>query len=260
MVKLLGFDGGHAMQSGCVSRATNELLDHDVVLWDGDWFCEEGWTGMIYTFLKAKPQARAVAFQKRAEVPGFHRSYWKLYQTFPNRIQIVVLKDAGYMCPEPILERHRWLEDEFVKDELTPNAGLLRPAGVEGDPKKYLTVGLLGRKIQGETKVIAMNGGNITTALAAVETGDNPFRKFQWTVYSAWRPKQNKKERTLLRYASNHETELLKVVQTSSGHSEALMYNDADTQTDHHYHREASMDSETALPPITESESLDTLG
>lgn len=196
MVKLGGFDGGHPMVSEFVSQATSELLDSDVVIWDGDWFCERGWTGMIYTFLKAKKQATAVAFQKRAEVPGFHRSYWKLYQEFPNRIQIVVLNDSAYVCPQPILDKHDWLEGEFKKGSLQ------KPDRPANDPKKYLTVAMVGRKFQGETKVVSMNGGNITTALFALETGSNPWKKIQWTVYEAWRPNQDKTERTLLKYAT----------------------------------------------------------
>jgi len=210
MVKLLGFDGGHPMESGFVSQATNELLDNDVVIWDGDWFCEQGWTNMINTFLKAKKTASAVAFQNRAEVPGFHRSYWQLYKEFPHRVQIVVLNDSAYVCPQPILDKHDWLESEFKKGSLK------KPERPANDPKKYLTVAMVGRKFQGETKVISMNGGNITTALFAIETGLNPWKKIQWTVYEAWRQKQDKSERTLLKYATEHASEAknLKIVRS----------------------------------------------
>lgn len=169
----------------------------------------QGWTGMIYTFLKAKKEATAVAFQKRAEVPGFHRSYWQLYQQFPNRIQIVVLKDAGYVCPQPILDRHNWLEKQFQKKHLE------RPylAGDKEQYNKYLTVALVGRKFQGETSVIAMNGGIITTALAALETGESPFNKIKWTVYEAWRVNDDK-SKTLLHYArENPSNQYLQLVQ-----------------------------------------------
>jgi len=198
--------------SGFVSEATNELLTADVVIWDGDWFCMQGWTGMIYTFLNAKKDSLAVAFQKRAEVPGFHRSYWELYQRFPNRIRVVVMKDAGYFLPGPILKRHEWLEEQF-------NAGRLqRPPSYPGEPEegdpgpykynKYLSVAMVGRIFQGEnTKVIAMNGGRINIALAAIETGDSPFKKIPWTVYEAWRCNQKKDEKTLFHYARDRKHE-----------------------------------------------------
>jgi len=204
MIKLCGFDGGYPTVSGFVSEATNELLAADVVIWDGDWFCMQGWTGMIYTFLNAKKDSMAVAFQKRAEVPGFHRSYWKLYQQFPNRIQVVVMKDAGYFLPQPILKRHEWLEGEFEAGRLE------RPQCPEGDPgpyNKYLSVAMVGRIFQGDTKVIAMNGGRINMALAAIETAESPFKKIPWTVYEAWRVKQNKNEKTLFHYARDRERE-----------------------------------------------------
>jgi len=209
MVKLLGFDGGHPMVSSFVNDATKELLDADVVLWDGDWFCMQGWTGMIYNFLKAKKEATAVAFQKRAEVPGFHRSYWKLHQEFPNRIQIVVLKDAGYVCPQPILDRHEWLEKQFDDNKLE------RPRRADGDKdkyNKYLTTAMVGRNFQRETMVVAMNGGIIATALAALETGDGPFTQIQWTVYPAWRVKPEK-SKTLVQYALENSHEGLNLVQ-----------------------------------------------
>jgi len=209
MVKLLGFDGGYPMVSSFVNDATKELLDADVVLWDGDWFCMQGWTGMIYNFLKAKKEATAVAFQKRAEVPGFHRSYWKLHQEFPNRIQIVVLKDAGYVCPQPILDRHEWLEKQFDDNKLE------RPRRADGDKdkyNKYLTTAMVGRNFQRETMVVAMNGGIIATALAALETGDGPFTQIQWTVYPAWRVKPEK-SKTLVQYALENSHEGLNLVQ-----------------------------------------------
>jgi len=205
MIKLCGFDGGYPTVSGFVSEATNELLAADVVIWDGDWFCMQGWTGMIYTFLNAKKDSMAVAFQKRAEVPGFHRSYWKLYQQFPNRIQVVVMKDAGYFLPPPIVRRHKWLEVEFKAERLE------KPKDPDGDPgpyNKYLSVAMVGRIFQGDnTKVIAMNGGRINIALAAIETGESPFKKIPWTVYEAWRVKQNKNEKTLFHYARDRERE-----------------------------------------------------
>jgi len=192
MVKLLGFDGGYPMVSGFVSCAIQDLLQYDVVLWDGDWFCERGWTNMIKTYLMAKKDGMAVAFQKRAEVPGFHRSYWELYRQFPHRIQIVVQKDAGYVSPKPILDKHDWLKEEFE------NGNLQKPK-----EEKYLTVAMVGRKFQGETNVIAMNGGNITTALAALETSKNPFKRIPWTVYEAWRERRDPSEVTLVHYAFN---------------------------------------------------------
>jgi len=206
MIKLCGFDGGHPVVSGFVSEATNELIEGaDVVVWDGDWFCMQGWTGMIWTFLNAKKSSKAVAFQKRAEVPGFHRSYWELYRKFPNRIQVVVMKDAGYFLPPPIVRRHKWLEVEFKAERLE------KPKDPDGDPgpyNKYLSVAMVGRIFQGDnTKVIAMNGGRINIALAAIETGKSPFKKIHWTVYEAWRANQDENEKTLVHYARKREHE-----------------------------------------------------
>jgi len=206
MVKLCGFDGGRPLVSGFANAATNELLAADVVIWDGDWFCMEGWTGMIHTFLNAKKDSKAVAFQKRAEVPGFHRSYWELYKKFPNRIQVVILKDAGYVCPKPVLERHNWLEDQFKNGKLERPP---HPDHSAGPYNKYLTVAMVGRRFQGEIPVIAMSGGKINTALAAVETGNSPFKKIHWTVYEGWRGNEKQNEKTLFHYASESENQSL---------------------------------------------------
>jgi len=213
MVKLTGFDGGDQMVSAFCNQATRQLCQADVVLWDGDWYCGEGWTGMIETFLEVKPKTTAVAFQKKAEVPGFHRSYWELYKKFPNRIQIVVLNDECMhvdVCPKKIRDQLDWLEKQFIKGVLA------RPSF----SKKYLTVAMLGRTFQRnfkqETPVIAMNGGVINTALAAVETGLNKFPNIEWTVYEATRVKKPPEvEKTLVYYALQHpeNKENLKLVQ-----------------------------------------------
>jgi len=210
MVKLLGFDGGKSMVSDFIEDAFNQLVqDFNVVLWDGDWYNANGWTGIIEFFLEQKPNSKAVAFQSRAEVPGFHRSFWALYKKFPGRIQIVVLNDPDEdwaVCQQSILDRQSWLAGEFengtLKDFERPN----------DDFVKWLTVAMISRKFQGETPVIAMNGGKITTALAALETGQNPYRKIQWTVYEAWRvdaEKEKKAGGTLVHYAMQHSNENL---------------------------------------------------
>merc|ERR1719336_3233357 len=100
---------------------------------------------MIYTFLNSKKDATAVAFQKRAEVPGFHRQYWHLYQKFPNRIQVVVMKDAGYICPEPILKKHAWLDKQYNEGKLGKP---FQTDAERGTYNKYLSVALLGRNFQ----------------------------------------------------------------------------------------------------------------
>jgi len=218
MVKLLGFDGRKPMLSGSISQATNQLLDEaHVVLWDGDWVCMQGWTGMIYSFLNANKKNIAVAFQKKAEVPGFHRSYWNLYQKFPNRIRIVVLKDLGAykVCPKRIHDQHKWLEMQFQKGLLERTA---RPE--EGKPdtfKDYLTVAMFGRIFQSlnstaATSVIAMNGGHIATAQAALETGPCPFRNVHWTVYEAWTVQKPNAAKSLVQYALENPSNLLKLV------------------------------------------------
>jgi len=151
MVKLLGFDGGEPMHRSFVSRATDELMKYDSVIWDADWYCNEGWTGMIHTFLLGKPHGTAVAFTKKAEVPGFHRSYWELYKRFPNRIQIVVLNDVasnGHVCPPQVQQQQDWLADEYHKD------GLESPFDM-----KWLNVATVGRRFQGDFSPDSASGG-----------------------------------------------------------------------------------------------------
>lgn len=204
MVKLLGFNGETPMSSPWVNHAIQQLMEYDVVMWDGDWYDVKGWTGMIYTFLLGKPNGTAVAFQKKAQVPGFHRSYWKLYQRFPNRIQIVVLNDVtvqsnGDVCPKQIKRQLDWLETQVEKKILQ------KPKSLD-----WVNVSLVAQRFQGQAiPVIAMNGGTTATALAALETGKNPFRRNPWTVYQAWklesekeeRKPESEKEKTLLEYA-----------------------------------------------------------
>lgn len=212
MVKLLGFDGGKQMMSPFVNHAILQLMEYDVVIWDGDWYCEDGWTGMIHTFLLGNPNGTAVAFQKKAQVPGFHRSYWKLYQTFPNRIQIVVLNDVttesnGCVCPQPKKQQQDWLERQFETKMLQ------KPYSMD-----WVNVSMVAQRFQGQAiPVIAMNGGTIATALAALETGENGFMNNPWTVCQAWKLKlEGEKQKMLLEYAleqnpkSEHEYLTLK--------------------------------------------------
>jgi len=94
------------------------------------------------------------------------------------------------------------LEEEFKAGRLE------KPQCTEGDPgsyNKYLSVAMVGRIFQGDTKVIAMNGGRINIALAAIETGESPFKKIPWTVYEAWRVKHRENEKTLVHYARDRE-------------------------------------------------------
>jgi hypothetical protein len=223
MVKLLGFDGHKAMLTTLGNRATQQLMGYDVVVWDGDWYNNEGWTGMIHTFLLGNPQGTAVAFQKKAEVPGFHRSYWELYKTFPNRIQIVVLNDdvmnGRNVCPQILQEQYDRLKTLWDSRQIE-----------EPSTMKYLNVALLQRRFQRqfqcEIPVIAMNGGTISTAMAALETdvaGPHGFRRIQWTVYEVRTKVDQDMQRTLFYYALNRQNEYLKVVrmaQSSSGTSE----------------------------------------
>jgi len=206
MVKLLGFDGGRAIQSAYHMEALNQLKERaDVVLWDGDWYCRGGWTHIIRLFLEQKRNATAVAFQKRAEVPGFHRSFWELYQKFPNRIQIVVLDDVDHkhwVCPKPIQQRQKWLQGEFKKGTLDPPSAQFY---------KWLATAMISRKFQDQTPVIAMNGGKITTALAALETVSMAHKKIHWTVYETWK-RPHVEERTLVEYAFDNPNENLTLI------------------------------------------------
>jgi len=110
------------------------------------------------------------------------------------------------------------------KNNLTTKK-LERPLRAEGDKdkyNKYLTTAMVGRHFQRETRVIAMNGGIIATALAALETGDSPFTKIQWTVYPAWRVNPEK-SKTLVQYVLEHKHECLNLVQQEGMSAPALI-------------------------------------
>merc|ERR1719401_2625526 len=137
---------------------------------------------MIRDFLKCRPDTIAVAVQKRPEVPGFHRSYWKLYQDFPGRIKIVVLED-GAPHDDAAAARVQ-AQMEWVKKEI--DAGRLFPPETwDGPDDRYLKLAVEARLLQGSTSsMIVMNGGLISCAQAAIETimpqSQSPV---QWTVY-----------------------------------------------------------------------------
>merc|ERR1712008_167078 len=153
---------------------------------------------------------------------GFHRSYWELYKTFPNRIQIVVLNDDVMndknVLPQILQEQYDWLKTLWERKIIE------KPSTM-----KYLDVALLQRRFQRqfqcEIPVIAMNGGTISTAMAALETdvgGPHGFRRIQWTVYEAWKVEDEDMKKTLFHYALDCQNEYLKVVrmpQSSSGAS-----------------------------------------
>jgi len=192
MVKLSGFDGRQPITSDYVSKAKDLLIDGaDTVIWDGDWYHEEGWTAMIRPFLAARDSNRAVAFQKRAEVPGFHRSYWKLYQDFPNRVSIVVLSDKAYTLPHGVQEQLDWLEHEFCEGRLT------RPATWEDDDTGYLKRALVARTLQGLSGVIAMGGGKNAILQASIEALDpNHPKPCTWWVFPAYKKRKATRDRT----------------------------------------------------------------
>lgn len=195
------------MKSAFVSRATQQPLHYDTVIWDADWYNNQGWTVMIHTFLLAKPNGTAVVFQKKAEVPGFHPSYWELYKTFPNRIQVVVLNDdvtRSDLHSTRGQEQHDWIAKQREKGTLT----------VPDDTMRWLNVALVQRiwrsQNQLQIPVIAMNGGAITTAMAALETSwDSPIAHtpIQWTVYEAWTAKGLEYPKALIHYASTYKEE-----------------------------------------------------
>jgi len=98
-------------------KVKNELEKFDIVLWDADWFNEEGWTGLIPNFLEGQAHRYAVAFQKKAEVPGFHRQWWNTYKNFPDRIWIVVLDDgdaADKKVTNEVEAKLAWLEKSYA--------------------------------------------------------------------------------------------------------------------------------------------------
>merc|ERR550525_2227464 len=130
-------------------------------MWDGDWLNEKGWTGrLIEPFLSLSTKNRAVAFQKKKEVPGFHRQYCSLYQKFPGQIWMVVLDDQPpHIVPPKIQEQKKWLETMYEGGKV------LKPSNwTIGQDSTYLEVALLARQLQGMAPVVAINGGKIATA------------------------------------------------------------------------------------------------
>ena len=131
LVKLAGFDGGSGTSCPVWDKVNVELESKDVLLWDGDWYNDEGWTKVIPEFLAVSQERIAIAFQKRKEVPGFHRSYWHLYKRFPGRIQMVVMEDQENMdaVPPAVKAQLKWLDEEFQSSRLKkPTTGSLLDA------------------------------------------------------------------------------------------------------------------------------------
>jgi len=215
MVKLLGFDGASPMDCPLLKQATEQLKDEaDLVIWDGDWYGEQGWTNMIRVFLEHNENNIAVAFQKRGEVPGFHRSYWRFYKDFPERLKIVVLEDEE-AASQVVKKQLDWL------NKLYEDGFLLRPEGWQGNANanRYVEVSLLGRQLQGPVSVIALNGGRITSAQAAVDTLMSGSKNSRWTVYPAERRFEGRGVRvptpysTLIEFAEQNPSRNMKMVQ-----------------------------------------------
>merc|ERR1711871_1193469 len=178
IVKIAGFDGGSALSGVPWDAVSAELASRaDIVIWDGDWYSDQGWTHKIPEFLRGDPNRLAVAFQKKAEVPGFHRQYWHVYKAFPGRVWMVVLEDdfGSGNLPEEVAKRLQWLEEEV-------QSGNIKKCW----PDKYAGVAMVGRSLQGPTPVIALNGGGVCVAQAAVELLQGE-RNISWTIFPAER-------------------------------------------------------------------------
>ena len=183
-LKVVGFDGGSPMAEAPWQAALSHLeSEADVLLWDGDWYCEKGWTHLIPLFLQGDGSRIVVAFQKRAEVPGFHRQYWDIYRRFPGRVWMVVVPDdfVDSVATEKVIRELAWLEEMYA------NNLLQRPTTWTGDHARYLRLALLLRRHQGATSVMAINGGKTAAATAAVENLMWKEERVKWTVFGGKR-------------------------------------------------------------------------
>jgi len=206
MVKIVGFDGANVMLGVPWNQVQEELEKHEIVLWDADWFCEKGWTGCIANFLEAKKDGRAVAFQKKAEVPGFHRQYWHIYKRFPDRVWMVVLEDDPdeKNLSDGAKAKLDWLDARFEDKTLS------KPDTWEGAKDKYVKLALMAREAQGLTPVIAINGGRSAAAQAAVETMMPNVDRVTWTIFPGLRTskgvaKVEEENTTVIEFAKKHE-------------------------------------------------------
>merc|ERR1712232_103646 len=136
---------------------------------------------MIRVFLAHSKDNIAVAFQKRIEVPGFHRSYWHFYKEFPGRLKIVVLDDDSSVATPLVKHQLAWLSKQYS------DGILVKPDAWTGDATRYVEVMLMGRQLQGVVPIIALNGGLITVAQAACEILLPHRKEVLWTVYPAGR-------------------------------------------------------------------------
>jgi len=189
MMKVVGYSGDTAMTSvpwAEVFQCIDESAD--VLLWDGDWFHEEGWTHLIPKFLEADSERLAVAFQLKREVPGFHRKYWNIYQRFPGQLWMVVLDDGcGVEAPPPqVAHQISWLEEQYA------GGSLHRPEARAGVVDRYVKVALMARLYQGSTPVVSINGGGTTVAQAAVELCMPERPDIRWVVFPGQRMKNGK--------------------------------------------------------------------
>lgn len=176
IVKIAGFDGGKPLAGVPWEAVMAELNEKaDVIIWDGDWYSDQGWTKLIPEFLRGSTERLAVAFQKRAEVPGFHRQYWHLNKAFPGRVWMVVLDDDIGSLPNEISVQLAWLEEQVHQGKLKRNW-----------VDKYVGVAMMGRKIQGNVPVVAINGGGVAVAQAAIELMKGHVN-IPWTVFPGQR-------------------------------------------------------------------------
>lgn len=171
-MKIVGFDGGRELASVPWEAVAKELNNKaDILIWDGDWYSDKGWTKLIPEFLRGGSGRMAVAFQKQAEVPGFHRQYWHVYKEFPGRVWMVVLPDDLGSLPPEVSAQVAWLEEQA-------GMGNLKKCWVE----KYVGVAMRGRAIQGPVPVLAINGGGVAMAQAAIELMKGDLN-IPWTVF-----------------------------------------------------------------------------
>lgn len=180
IVKIIGYNGGIPIADVPWESVSQELnAKADVIIWDGAWYSPDGWTKLIPEFLRGSSERLAVAFQKEAEVPGFHREYWHAYKEFPGRVWVVVLPDDfGSFSKEVSVQvsaQVAWLEEQVRLEKLKKDW-----------VQKYVGVAMSGRAIQGPAPVVAINGGGVAIAQAAIDLmrGDVSV---PWTVFSGQR-------------------------------------------------------------------------
>jgi len=174
VVHVKGFRQG--MDQSYDLDALELLSDYSLLVWDGDDYEETGFTKLVPRFLRARPTARAVAFQSDHMVDDLRESWASVVAQFPGRISVVPLK----------LQPPNWVDAS--RFGIAGDAEKASSSGLPEWAQEDFLRGRLALSVTGSKRVISLGGDSIVSHEARLSVNCG----IDWIIYALSRGKKEK--------------------------------------------------------------------